>query len=74
MDVVAVNDLVPADNLAYLLKYDSAQGRFHGTVSSKKSAADKTEDDVLIVNGQETFSEGKATGSTPGKLLRHGHA
>jgi glyceraldehyde 3-phosphate dehydrogenase len=26
--VVALNDLVPADNLAYLVKYDSAQGRF----------------------------------------------
>jgi glyceraldehyde 3-phosphate dehydrogenase len=52
-DVVAVGDIVPADNLAYLLKYDSTQGRFNGTVGSKKSAADKLEDDVLIVNGQE---------------------
>ena len=33
LDVVAVNDLVPADNLAYLLKYDSTQGRFKGKVS-----------------------------------------
>ncbi len=38
-DVVAVGDIVPADNLAYLLKYDSTQGRFQGTVDSKKSAA-----------------------------------
>src|SRR5579863_3102902 len=53
IEVVAVGDIVPADNLAYLLKYDSAQGRFHGTVGSKKSSADKPEDDVLIVNGQE---------------------
>ena len=52
-DVVAVGDIVPADNLAYLLKYDSTQGRFSGTVGSKKSAADKLEDDVLIVNGKE---------------------
>jgi glyceraldehyde 3-phosphate dehydrogenase len=52
-DVVAVGDIVPADNLAYLLKYDSTQGRFNGTVSSKKSAADKAEDDVLVVNGQD---------------------
>ncbi len=51
--VVAVGDIVPADNLAYLLKYDSSQGRFHGTVGSKKSAPDKPEDDVLIVNGQD---------------------
>ncbi len=53
IDVVAVGDIVPADNLAYLLKYDSTQGRFNGTVSSKKSAADKAEDDVLVVNGNE---------------------
>ena len=53
VQVVAVGDIVPADNLAYLLKYDSTQGRFNGTVSSKKSAADKVEDDVLIVNGAE---------------------
>ncbi len=53
VDVVAVGDIVPADNLAYLLKYDSTQGRFHGEVGSKKSAADKAEDDILIVNGEE---------------------
>lgn len=53
LDVVAVGDIVPADNLAYLLKYDSVQGRFNGTVGSKKSAADKAEDDVLIVNGKD---------------------
>src|SRR6187399_2851205 len=52
-DVVAVGDIVPADNLAYLLKYDSTQGRFSGTVGSKKSAADKPDDDVLIVDGKE---------------------
>jgi len=53
VQVVAVGDIVPADNLAYLLKYDSIQGRFTGTVGSEKSAADKPEDDVLIVNGQK---------------------
>jgi glyceraldehyde 3-phosphate dehydrogenase len=52
-DVVAVGDIVPADNLAYLLKYDSIQGRFAGTVSSKKSSADKADDDVLVVNGKD---------------------
>ena len=41
-DVVAVNDLVSADNLAYLLKYDSTQGRFKGEVAS--------DGDALIVN------------------------
>src|SRR5207302_676935 len=53
VEVVAVGDIVPADNLAYLLKYDSTQGRFKGEVSSRKSAADKTEDDVLVVNGKD---------------------
>jgi len=53
VQVVAVGDIVPADNLAYLLKYDSTQGRFNGQISSKKSAADRLEDDVLVVNGQD---------------------
>ena len=53
IDVIAVNDLVPADNLAYLLKYDSIQGKFPGTVSSEKSAADVAEDDTLVVNGKK---------------------
>jgi glyceraldehyde 3-phosphate dehydrogenase len=53
LDVVAVNDLVPADNLAYLLKYDSTQGGFKGTVASEKSAPSVAEDDVLVVNGHE---------------------
>src|SRR5512138_3825846 len=53
VEVVAVGDIVPADNLAYLLKYDSTQGKFNGTVASKKSAPDKAEDDVLVVNGHD---------------------
>src|SRR5215510_12111505 len=53
VEVVAVGDIVPADNLAYLLKYDSTQGRFKGEVGSTKSSADKPEDDVLLVNGKK---------------------
>jgi glyceraldehyde 3-phosphate dehydrogenase len=53
VDVVAVNDLVPADNLAYLLKYDSTQGKFAGTVTSEKSSPDVPEDDVLVVDGHK---------------------
>src|SRR6202453_2695020 len=48
-----VGHIVPADNLAYLVKYDSTQGRFAGTVTSKKSSPEKTEDDVLVVNGHD---------------------
>lgn len=53
IDVVAVNDIVPADNLAYLLKYDSTQGKFPGTVCSEKSSAQVAEDDVLVVDGHK---------------------
>ena len=50
--VVALNDLVPADNLAYLVKYDSTQGRFQAEVRSAKSRPDLHDDDTLVVNGQ----------------------
>ena len=53
IDVVAVNDLVPADNLAYLVKYDSTQGRAREEVYSKKSSPEVAEDDVLVVDGHE---------------------
>ncbi len=53
IEVVAVNDLVPGDNLAYLLKYDSTQGRYAGTVASEKSDPSLAEDDTLVVDGQK---------------------
>ncbi|PHS77499.1 MAG: type I glyceraldehyde-3-phosphate dehydrogenase [Rhodospirillaceae bacterium] len=43
-EVVAVNDLLEADYLAYMLKYDSVHGRFDGDVSAK--------DGNLVVNGK----------------------
>jgi len=33
LDLLAINDLVPVDNLAYLLKYDSAYGRYNKNVN-----------------------------------------
>jgi glyceraldehyde 3-phosphate dehydrogenase len=70
VDVVAVGDIVPADNLAYLLKYDSTQGKFEGSVSSKKSSADKAEADVLIVDGKEIkVVSGKTPADLPWKDL-----
>ncbi|MBT3394045.1 MAG: type I glyceraldehyde-3-phosphate dehydrogenase [Waddliaceae bacterium] len=45
INIVAINDLVPAENLAYLLKYDSVHGRFDGEVS--------VEEKNLIVNGKK---------------------
>jgi glyceraldehyde 3-phosphate dehydrogenase len=53
VDVVAVNDLVPADNLAYLLKYDSTQGGFRGEVTSEKSGKNLADDDTLVVDGHK---------------------
>ncbi|MGI8604168.1 MAG: type I glyceraldehyde-3-phosphate dehydrogenase [Verrucomicrobiales bacterium] len=53
IDVLAVNDLVPADNLAYLVKYDSTQGRAREAVTSKKSAPELAEDNTLVVDGHE---------------------
>ena len=35
VDIVAINDLVPSDNLAYLLKYDSTHGKFDGDVQAE---------------------------------------
>jgi glyceraldehyde 3-phosphate dehydrogenase len=64
-DVVAVGDIVPADNLAYLLKYDSVQGKFNGTIDSEKSSPDKTDDDVLIVNGKKILV---VSAKTPAEL------
>ena len=43
VEVVAINDLLEVDHLAYLLKYDSVHGRFNGTVEVK--------DGHLVVNG-----------------------
>lgn len=43
IQVVAVNDLVPADNLAYLLKYDSTHGKFEADI--------RAEDAKIIING-----------------------
>lgn len=51
INVIAVNDIVPADNLAYLMKFDSTHGAFKGQVHA--------EGDHLIVNGKSirTFME-----------------
>lgn len=38
VEVVAVNDLVPADNLAYLLKHDTAHGRFGHAISATENS------------------------------------
>jgi len=37
IEFVGINDLVPAENLAYLLKYDSTHGQFKGTVKAQEN-------------------------------------
>lgn len=37
LDIAAVNDIVPADNLAYLLKYDTVYGRYQGEITSTET-------------------------------------
>ena len=44
VEVVAINDLLEVDHLAYLLKYDSVHGKFNGTV--------EVENGNLVVNGK----------------------
>ena len=45
VDVVGINDLIPVDYMAYMLKYDTVHGPFNGTVDVK--------DGKLVVNGKE---------------------
>jgi len=45
IEVVAINDLLEPDYLAYMLKYDSVHGRFEGEVS--------VDGNTLIVNGKK---------------------
>ena len=45
IEVVAVNDLTPAELLLHLFKYDSTQGSFEGSAELK--------DDAIVVNGKE---------------------
>ena len=45
IEVVAINDLIEVDYMAYMLKYDSVHGKFEGTVSA--------EDGMLVVNGRK---------------------
>ena len=45
IEIVGINDLCPADYLAYMLKYDTMHGKFEGEVSHTENA--------IVVNGKE---------------------
>ena len=44
IEIVGINDLCPADYLAYMLKYDTMHGQFNGEVSATENA--------IVVNGK----------------------
>jgi glyceraldehyde 3-phosphate dehydrogenase len=55
-EIVAVNDLVPADNLAYLLKYDTMHGRL--TVNGRPGEVSATENSFTVAGKTtKTFAE-----------------
>mgnify|MGYP002552569378 CR=1 FL=1 len=45
IEIVGINDLCPADYLAYMLKYDTMHGQFNGTAEATENS--------IIVNGKE---------------------
>lgn len=47
VEIVAVNDILEINHLAYLLKYDSVHGRFNGTINVVEGK--------LIVNGKSIY-------------------
>lgn len=58
IEVVAINDLIDVEYMAYIIRYDSVHGRFNGQVS--------VEDGSLIVNGKKI----RVTAEKDPKLLR----
>ncbi len=62
MEVVAINDLGPVDNLAYLLKYDSVYGRAGFSIESKEG--------TLVIDGKEVkFLSEKDPAALPWKAM-----
>ena len=61
-EIVAINDLTNPAMLAHLLKYDSSQGRYNGTVEAKESS--------IVVNGKEIkiYAEADANNLPWGEL------
>ncbi|MBQ2323553.1 MAG: type I glyceraldehyde-3-phosphate dehydrogenase, partial [Oscillospiraceae bacterium] len=62
IEIVGINDLCPADYLAYMLKYDTMHGKFAAEVGSTDSS--------IIVNGHEVpvFAERNPADLPWGKL------
>ena len=61
IEIVGINDLCPADYLAYMLKYDTMHGKFDGEV--------KAEDGAIVINGKRIPSQPALEGA--GRRVRH---
>lgn len=62
IEIVGINDLVPSDNLAYLLKYDTVHGKFNADIKVNK--------DSIVVDGKKTvISSEKEPTKLPWKAL-----
>lgn len=55
LDIVAINDLGDIENLAYLLKYDSAYGRYDKTIETKELPPAGGGKKYLVIDGKETI-------------------
>ena len=68
-EVVAINDLTSPKMLAHLLKYDTAQGAYCGSIGENKHTVEAT-DDSIIVDGKEIkiYAEKDAANCPWGKL------
>ena len=62
IEIVGINDLCPADYLAYMLKYDTMHGQFAGTIEHTENS--------IIINGKEIpiFAERNPADIPWGKL------
>ncbi len=63
LEVVAVNDLAPVDNIAYLLRYDSVYGRYGKAVTSRENA-------IVVDEKEYRFLQEKHPGDLPWKDLK----
>ncbi len=53
IQLVAVNDLVPASNLAYLLKYDTVYGRYNKEISNRENALQIGNEKIQVLNEKD---------------------
>ena len=53
VDIVAINDLTDAGNLAHLFKYDSVFGKFQGEVYAKNNTLILADKEIKVVSEKD---------------------